>query len=96
MDLAAKWPLRFQISHTGSMTGFGQLKEVLALIDKARASGSDVTFDCYPYDAFCTDLGSAVLTPVLKKDGAREKRPLKLQAVKTAAGGLTRKVFLKG
>lgn len=60
LDFAKKWPLRFQISHTGSMTGFGQLAEVLEHIDAARSEGADVTFDCYPYDAFCTDLGSAV------------------------------------
>ncbi len=84
LDLAAKWPLRFQISHTGSMTGFGQLKEVLTLIDKARASGADVTFDCYPYDAFCTDLGSAVFDPGFEKRWGKGKESLEV------ASGLNR------
>lgn len=63
LNYARKWPLRFQISHTGSMTGFGQLAEVLEHIDEAKAGGADVTFDCYPYDAFCTNLGSTVFDP---------------------------------
>lgn len=64
LDLARKYrPLRFQISHTASMTAFGHLAEVLEHIEKARADGADVTFDCYPYDAFCTKLGSAIFDP---------------------------------
>ncbi|MDO4561667.1 MAG: amidohydrolase family protein [bacterium] len=57
---AQRYPLRFQISHTGSMCAFGCLSEVLDHISAAIANGSDITFDCYPYDAFCTSLGSAV------------------------------------
>lgn len=60
IEYAKKWPVRFQISHTGSMTAFGHLAEVLEHIEKAADDGADVTFDCYPYDAFCTNLGSAV------------------------------------
>lgn len=68
LDLARKYkPLRFQISHTASMTAFGMLAEVLEHIEKARAEGADVTFDCYPYDAFCTTLGSAVFDPGFEK-----------------------------
>ncbi|MDO5116605.1 MAG: amidohydrolase family protein [Synergistaceae bacterium] len=63
LGYAEKWPLRFQISHAGSMTAFGRLAEVLAHIDSAVERGLDVTFDCYPYDAFCTRLGSAVFDP---------------------------------
>lgn len=63
LDYAKDWKMRFQISHTGSMTAFGHLAEVLEHIDAARADGCDVTFDCYPYDAFCTQLGSAVFDP---------------------------------
>lgn len=57
---AHKYPLRFQISHTGSMCAFGHIAEVLDHISAAVANGCDITFDCYPYDAFCTNLGSAV------------------------------------
>ncbi len=68
LDLARKYkPMRFQISHTASMTAFGRLAEVLEHIEKARTEGADVTFDCYPYDAFCTTLGSAVFDPGFEK-----------------------------
>lgn len=60
ITLSHKWPLRFQISHTGSMLSFGQMELALELIDTAKAKGADLTFDCYPYDAFCARLGSAV------------------------------------
>ncbi|MDD4159512.1 MAG: amidohydrolase family protein [Synergistaceae bacterium] len=78
LNLALKWPLRFQISHLGSMTGFGQIKEVLEIIDKARDSGADVTFDCYPYDAFCTELGSAVFDPGFEKRWGKGKEALEI------------------
>ncbi|MDR1194142.1 MAG: amidohydrolase family protein [Peptococcaceae bacterium] len=48
---------RLQISHIGSMAGFGQMGRVLALIDDAAAEGVDVMVDCYPYNAFCTYIG---------------------------------------
>lgn len=63
LGYARDYKLRFQISHTASMTGFGMLADVLEHIEAARRDGADVTFDCYPYDAFCTHLGSAVFDP---------------------------------
>ncbi len=48
-----------QVSHIGSMAGFGQMAEFLAAVGRYRLSGLDVTCDCYPYDAFSTGLGSA-------------------------------------
>ncbi|MGE5630869.1 MAG: N-acyl-D-amino-acid deacylase family protein [Caulobacteraceae bacterium] len=49
-----------QISHIGSCTAFGMMEESLQLIEKARSIGIDVMADCYPYDAFCTHIGTAV------------------------------------
>lgn len=49
-----------QISHIGSCTAFGMMEESLQLIEKARSIGIDVMADCYPYDAFCTYIGTAV------------------------------------
>lgn len=63
LDYARETGLRFQLSHLGSMTAFGRLAEVLALVEAARTDGVDVTFDCYPYDAFCTHIGSTVFDP---------------------------------
>lgn len=48
-----------QLSHIGSMAGFGQMSRFLALVDEYRYRGVDVLCDCYPYDAFSTRLGSA-------------------------------------
>lgn len=46
-----------EISHIGSMGGFGQMAEMKAQMDRYRKSGLDLSCDCYPYDAFSTDLG---------------------------------------
>ena len=78
---AKKWPIRFQISHTGSMTGFGQLGTVLSHIDEAKKAGADITFDCYPYDAFCTHLGSAVFDA-----GFEERWGLGAESLEIASG----------
>ena len=49
--------LRLQISHIGSMAGFGQMEAALKQIDDYRAEGLDVACDCYPYFAFSTRIG---------------------------------------
>jgi N-acyl-D-amino-acid deacylase len=49
-----------QISHVSSMCSFGQMEETLSFIDYNRSQGLDIGFDCYPYYAFCTFIGSAV------------------------------------
>jgi len=46
-----------QLSHIGSMAGFGQMKALLERIDAYRSGGMDVTCDCYPYAAFSTRIG---------------------------------------
>lgn len=46
-----------QVSHIGSMGGFGQMEKILAKLDEERASGYDITADCYPYYAFSTEIG---------------------------------------
>jgi N-acyl-D-amino-acid deacylase len=50
--------LPVQISHIklGSVAVWGRAKEAVALINKARASGLDVTADCYPYDAWSSTI----------------------------------------
>lgn len=49
-----------QISHIGSMAGYGLIKESLSLIEDFRKEGVDISCDCYPYLAYCTPIGSAV------------------------------------
>lgn len=46
-----------QISHIGSMGGFGQMQTLLQQVDAYRANGLDIACDCYPYTAFSTGIG---------------------------------------
>ena len=50
--------LPVQISHIklGTLKVWGRSKEVVALINKARSRGQDVTADCYPYDAWSSTI----------------------------------------
>ena len=50
----------FQISHLSSCSAYGNMKEALELIEKYRESGLDILADAYPYNAFCTSIGSDV------------------------------------
>ncbi len=52
-----------QISHIGSMGGFGQMKTVLQQIDNYKLGGLDIAMDCYPYFAFSTRLGTPTYDP---------------------------------
>lgn len=49
--------LPVQVSHIGSMGGYGQMERVLSRLEEARQQGVDVMADCYPYDAFSTQIG---------------------------------------
>ena len=52
-----------QISHIGSMGGFGQMEAVLRQIDSYKLRGLDIAMDCYPYFAFSTRLGTPTYDP---------------------------------
>lgn len=53
-----RFGLPVQISHIGSMGGFGQMEAVLRQADAYRMNGLDVGMDCYPYYAFSTEVGA--------------------------------------
>lgn len=55
--------LPVQISHIGSMGGFGQMERVLRQLDAYRLNGLDVAMDCYPYFAFSTRIGTPTYDP---------------------------------
>ncbi len=57
INIGEKLNLPVQVSHVGSMGGFGQMKEMLEVIDAYKANNYDVTADCYPYYAFSTRIG---------------------------------------
>lgn len=50
--------VKVQFSHVGSMGGYGQMKRLLEQIESYRADGIDMMCDCYPYDAFSTEIGA--------------------------------------
>jgi N-acyl-D-amino-acid deacylase len=55
--------LPVQISHIkmGTVSVWGRAPQAVALVNSARASGLDVTADCYPYDAWASTI--TVLVP---------------------------------
>ena len=58
LDIGCDLGIKTQVSHIGSMAGFGQMNEFLQMCDEYRLDGLDVSCDCYPYYAFSTSLGS--------------------------------------
>lgn len=58
LEIGRTLGIPLEISHIGSMAGFGQMERFLKLVDKWKADGVDVSCDCYPYDAFCTEIGA--------------------------------------
>jgi len=58
-----EYDLPVQISHIGSMGGFGQMEGVLQRIDVYKLNGLDIMLDCYPYFAFSTRLGTPTYDP---------------------------------
>ncbi len=81
IGFAERFKIRVQISHLGSMTAFGFTDRSIRLIEQARARGADVTFDCYPYSAFCTFIGSTVFDP-----GFEERWGKGLESLEAASG----------
>lgn len=63
MEAGRAFDIPMQISHIGSMAGFGQMGAVLEKVEKYQAEGLDVTLDCYPYFAFSTRLGTPTYDP---------------------------------
>ena len=59
LDAGLRLETPLQVSHIGSMAGFGQMERFLDLIGEFRRIRPDIMCDCYPYDAFSTQLGSA-------------------------------------
>jgi len=61
-----------QVSHIklGTVGVWGRSKEAVALIEKARRSGLDITADCYPYDAWSSTI--RVLIPSGRHDDVKD------------------------
>ena len=63
VDAGREFGIPMEISHIGSMAGFGQMVAVLNKVEQYHAEGLDVTLDCYPYFAFSTRLGTPTYDP---------------------------------
>ena len=63
LDVGRTLHLPLQVSHLGSMAGFGQMQQVLQMVDESSMNGLDISCDCYPYAAFSTSLGSTTYDP---------------------------------
>ena len=63
IDAGREFNIPMEISHIGSMAGFGQMEAVLKKVEQYQAEGLDVTLDCYPYFAFSTRLGTPTYDP---------------------------------
>ncbi len=50
-----------QMSHIGNCSAVDYMRKALACIEEARSAGVDITCDSYPYTAFCTGIGTAVI-----------------------------------
>lgn len=57
LEIGRTLSVPLQISHIGSMAGFGQMERFLGLVEQWKQEGTDVACDCYPYDAFSTGIG---------------------------------------
>lgn len=62
-DIGREAGTKVQFSHIGSMGGYGQMKRLLRQIEEYRAQGIDMMCDCYPYDAFSTEIGATTYDP---------------------------------
>ncbi|MBQ3404311.1 MAG: amidohydrolase family protein, partial [Oscillospiraceae bacterium] len=81
LDAGAELGVALQLSHIGSMAGFGQMRAFLELVDEYRTRGVKVSCDCYPYDAFSTGIGSATYD-----EGWRERYGCDYDAVELCEG----------
>lgn len=63
LDTGKTLNIPVQISHIGSMAGFGQMEDFLRMVDCYHMNGLDVSCDCYPYYAFSTELGATTYDP---------------------------------
>ena len=68
IEISAKGGLPLEISHIkmGTIGVWGQTKRAVDMIDAARAKGQDITADCYPYEAWHSNL--EVIVPDKKYD----------------------------
>jgi len=60
IEIADRIPMKFQISHLSSCSALGQMNASLDAINRAMETNPRLNYDTYPYNAFSTNMGSAV------------------------------------
>ena len=81
IKVGMKLDIPIQNSHIGSMGGYGQMKELLRLLDSVKSSGLDITSDCYPYYAFSTRIGETTYD-----DGFLERYNIDYESIEISEG----------
>ncbi len=81
INVGMKLDIPIQNSHIGSMGGYGQMKELLRLLDSVKSSGLDITSDCYPYYAFSTRIGETTYD-----DGFLERYNIDYDSIEISEG----------
>ncbi len=79
--MCEEYDIALQISHLGSMAGFGQMEKALQIIDSCKARNLDVSTDCYPYYAFSTRIGATTYD-----EGFRERYNIDYSAIELGSG----------
>jgi dihydroorotase/N-acyl-D-amino-acid deacylase len=77
-------PIPVEIFHLKVMgrENWGEMKEIVAKVEKARSEGVDVTADMYPYTAARTGLGACLPPYILEQGGQKLAETLKDPAVR--------------
>lgn len=84
---------KVQFSHIGSMGGYGQMKELLAMIEGWRKEGIDMLADCYPYNAFSTGIGETTYDEGFLESYQADYDSILLVNGKYAGQRCTREIF---
>lgn len=81
ISIGKELELPIQVSHIGSMAAYGQMDELLSLIDYQSMNGLDISADCYPYNAFSTGIGETTYD-----DGFLERYEIGYESIEIAEG----------
>ncbi|HCU08555.1 MAG TPA: hypothetical protein DF480_06300 [Clostridiales bacterium] len=91
--IAREAGVRVQVSHVGSMGGYGQMEKLLEDLDRYRSQGVDMYFDCYPYDAFSTTIGATTYDEGFLKEYQADYDSVQLVDGRYAGMRCTKEIF---
>src|SRR5574344_15699 len=88
IEIARRSGVRLQISHLKAQNepNWGELPNMLKLIEAAKTSGIDIAFDRYPYSAFSTGLTSFIPTQLRQGSDAEVMARLKDEKISDEIG----------